>query len=122
MNFLWYQVIYGQILTEGWERYLFMMIPEKAFDDLSVVTVADLLELSPVRRKLIFSPFSDKDSIKYLLGLQLWHLFEYTELTEVVRQNDKLFIKLLDKVRGGNIDDDVENLYLNLMKTIQKMF
>ena len=87
-----------------------MMIPEKAFADLSVMTEADLLQLSPVRGKLIFSQFSDKDSMRHLLGLQLWHLFKYAELTEVVRQNDKLFIDLLNKVRIGNIDDDVENL------------
>ena len=48
--------------------------------------------------------------MKHLLGLQLWHLFEYAELTEVVIQNDKLFIDFLNKVRVGNIDDDVENL------------
>ena len=48
--------------------------------------------------------------MKHLLGLQLWHLFEYAELTEVVIQNDKLFIDLLNKVPVGNIDDDVEKL------------
>ena len=37
--------------------------------------------------------------MKHLLGLQLWHLFEYAELTEVVIQNDKLFIDLLNKVQ-----------------------
>ena len=50
---------------------IFMMIPEKAFAGLSVMTVADFLQLPPVRRKLIFSQFSDKDSMKNLLGLQL---------------------------------------------------
>ena len=37
---------------------IFAMIPKKAFAGLSVMTVADLLQLPP-----------------QLLGLQLWHLF-----------------------------------------------
>ena len=36
--------------------------------------------------------------MKYLLGLQLWHLFEYAELTNVVRQKHKLFVDVLNKV------------------------
>ena len=91
-------------------RKIFLMIPEKVFSCLSVMPVADLIQLPLVRGKLIFSQFSDKDRMKHLLGLQLWHLFKYAELTEVVRQNDQLFIDLLNKVRVGNIDDDVENL------------
>ena len=87
-----------------------MMIPEKALAGLFIMIVDDLFQLPPVRGKLIFSQFFDKDSMKYLLGLQLWHLFKYAELTEVLGQNDKLFINLLHKVRVGNIDDDVGNL------------
>ena len=63
---------------------IFMMILEKAFAGLSVMGVANLIQLPPVSGKLIFSQFSDKDSMKHLLGLQLWHLFKYAELTEVV--------------------------------------
>ena len=74
---------------------IFMLIPEKAFAGLSVMVVAEWLQLPPVREKPIFSQFSDKDSMKHLLVLQLWHFFKYAELTEVVRQNDKLFIDLL---------------------------
>ena len=86
------------------------MISEKAFADLSFMTLSDLLQLPPVKEKLIFSQFSDKDSRKYILGLYLWHLLKYAELTEVVIQNDKLFIDLLNKFRVGKINDDVENL------------
>ena len=32
-------------------------------------------------------------------GLQLCHLFKYSELTEVVRQNYQLFIKFLNEVQ-----------------------
>ena len=64
---------------------IFMMIPEKALAVLSVTTVTELLQLPPFREKLIFSQFSDKDSMKHLLGLQLWHLSKNPELTEVVR-------------------------------------
>ena len=61
--------------------------------------VADLVQLPPVRGKLLFSRFSDKDNMRHLLGFQLQHLFKYAEITEVVRQNDQLFIELLNKTR-----------------------
>ena len=47
-----------------------MMIPEKAFACLSVMTVGDFLQLPPVLGKFIFSQLSDKVSMKHLLGLQ----------------------------------------------------
>ena len=52
------------------------------------MTIADLLQLPPIRGKLIFFQFSGKDSTKNLLSLQLQYLFKYAELTEVVRQKD----------------------------------
>ena len=39
---------------------IFMMIPQKAFAGLSVMAVADLHQLPPVRGKPIFSKFSDR--------------------------------------------------------------
>ena len=48
-----------------------MMVSEEEIAGLSVMTVADLLQLPPVRRNTIFSQFSDKDSMKHLLCLQL---------------------------------------------------
>ena len=75
-----------------------MMIPGNGFAGLSIMTVAESLQLPLVRGKLTFPQFSDKGSIKHLLDLQSWHLFEYTELTEVVRQNNKLFNNLFKKI------------------------
>ena len=73
----------SDLWTDIYSRFgeIFMMIPEKSFGVLSVRTVADLLQLLPVRGKLIFSQFSDKDSMKHVLCFQLWHLFKYSELT-----------------------------------------
>ena len=81
---------------------IFKMIRENAFAGPSVMTVLDLLQLTPVRGTLIFSRFSDKNSMKHLLGLQSWHLLKYAQLTKVVKQHDK--------VQVGNIDDDIEKL------------
>ena len=100
----------SKVYTDSRLGERFMIIPEKTFAALSVMAVADLLQLPPVRGKPIFSQFSDKDSMKHSLGLQLWHLFRYAELTEVVRQKNKLFIDLLNNVWVDNIDGDVENL------------
>ena len=33
-----------------------------------------------------------------LLAMQLWHLSKYTEFTEIARQKDYTFIKLLNSV------------------------
>ena len=86
----------------------FMMIPEKVFAALSVLIVADF-QLPPVRLKLIFSQFSKGHSMKHFSGLQLWNLFKYTEIMAVVIQDDIMFVDLLNRVRVGIIDDDVEN-------------
>ena len=37
-------------------------------------------------------------------------MFEYAEVTKVVRQNNKIFTDLLKKVNVGNINDDVGKL------------
>ena len=45
---------------------IFMMIPEKVFASLSLMTVADFIQLPSVRGKVKFSQFSDKANMKYL--------------------------------------------------------
>ena len=50
-----------------------MIIPKKKFSSLLVLTVADLLQQQPVREKLIFSRFPDKDN-KAFIGLAVMTL------------------------------------------------
>lgn len=67
------------------------------------MTLIYFIQPVPVTEKSIFLHFFDKDIIKQMLGLQLRTLFKCSEVTEVIRQYDKLFINLLDKFRLGNI-------------------
>ena len=63
------------------------------FAGLTVVLVADLLQLLPV------------------MGKSVWvsRMFQFSELTEVMRKRgDAKFIDLLYKIRVGNIDEDVQ--------------
>ena len=46
---------------------MFMMIPENVFTDLSVMAVADLLQVPSVRVKFIFLQFSNKTYVGYVV-------------------------------------------------------
>ena len=43
-----------------------------------------------------------------LLSLQLWYLFEYTELKKVAGKSDQAFVNVLNNVRLGTIDENTE--------------
>ena len=88
---------------------IFIVITEKSFASLSVMNVGNYPQLPLVLGKFIFSPFFGKVSIKHLLGLQLWHLSKYSELIEAIRQNDKTYIGMLNKVLVRNVDDECNN-------------
>ena len=63
------------------------------FAGLTVVLVADLLQLLPV------------------MGKSVWvsRMFQFSELTEVlIKRGDAKFIDLLYKIQVGNIDEDVQ--------------
>ena len=64
--------------------------------------------------------------MKHLLGLQLWHLFKYAELTEVVRQKVNCLSTFLINVKLVTLIMVLksyrrQDLYMNLTKIIQKM-
>ena len=49
------------------------------------------------------------DRLETLASYNLWSMLSLIELTEIMRQKDELqFIQLLNKIRVGNVDEDVE--------------
>ena len=67
----------------------------------------DFYQLPPVKGSPVYSSAT---SIKGFLALDLWKKFQMVELTEVMCQRgDHDFIRVLNKIREGNIDEDVEH-------------
>ena len=44
------------------------------------------------------------------LSIDLWRLFKLVELTQVMRQTDKDFIEMLNKIRKGLVDESSEKM------------
>ena len=85
---------------------IFRYSDQLPFAGMSVIVCGDLYQLPPVRG---LPEYTSTTSIKGLLTLDLWHKFKMAELTEVMRQRDDYqFINILNKIREGQIDEDVE--------------
>ena len=88
---------------------IFMCSTAVEFSGLTVVLVCDLLQLPPVMGKPVYVTVDGCDSLEKHLALKLWHMFQFAELIEVMRQrSDTKFIHLLNKIRVGNVDEDVQ--------------
>ena len=82
------------------------------FGNVTVIAVGDLYQLPPFKDQKVFSnPGSATNpSIEVLHG-SLWREnFQCHELTEVVRQKDKDFINILNRVRKGEAPDELSEL------------
>ena len=96
---LYFQV--NQRLTE-----IFWYSGKEPFAGRPVIVCGDFYQLPPVN---VSPVFSSTTSIKCFLALDLWKKFQTVERTEAMRQRgDHDFIRVLNKIREGNIDKDVE--------------
>ena len=92
----------NQRLTE-----IFRYSRKKPFAGLPVIVCGDLYRLPPVKGLPVYSSAT---SMKVFLALDLWKKFQMVELTEIMSQRgDHDFIRVLNKIREGNISEEVEH-------------
>ena len=60
---------------------VFLCSVSVVFAGLAVVLLGDFLQLSPVRGKPIYACVDEHDKIERRLSLNLWHMFQFAELT-----------------------------------------
>ena len=88
---------------------IFMCTTAVEFAELTVVLVADLLQLPLVMSKPVYVAVNGCDSLERHFAFNLWCMFQFTELTEVkMQRGDARCIDLLNKIWVGNIDEDVQ--------------
>ena len=71
----------------------FMCSTAVEFAGMTVLLVADLLQLPPIMGKPVYTTLDSCDSLRRRLASNLWRMFQFAELTEVMRQRgDTKFI------------------------------
>ena len=103
----WFQEIcFTKLMLDFWRFLSPTPIP---FAGLSIVVLGDFLQLPSVRGKPIYALIDDHERIEGFLSLDLWNIFKFVELTEVMRQRGDIeFIEFLNKIRVGNLDESVQ--------------
>ena len=53
------------------------------------------------------------------INMDLWHKFRLAELDQVMRQDDEVFVNMLNKIRVGEIDQKMLSSCVSLTKMIR---
>ena len=84
-------------------------LPNLLFAGRSNLVVGNFHQLPPVRAVSVYASSLDADHPESYIANDLWRMFSFAELTEVMRQKEhKHFIDILNKVCVGNEDSEVE--------------
>ena len=76
---------------------------------LSILVAGDFRQLPRVRAMLVYASSLDADHPESYIANDLWRMFSFAELTEVMRQRrDEHLIDFLNKIRVGYVDSEVE--------------
>ena len=80
----------------------------------------DLCQLPPVPAKPVFT-FNDTETMEAFISSNLWRKFRLAELDQVMRQDDEIFVNIINKLRVGEIDQNVEDVIKLHNKQLTKM-
>ena len=83
------------------------------FGGKSVLVCEDLCQLLPVCEKSVFT-FSGTETWEGFICMDVWHKFRLAELDQVMRLDVKMFVSMLNKIRAGEIDQNVEDDVIKL--------
>ena len=88
-----------------------IMASDDPFGGVAVVLLGDISQLPPIRGQAVFlEPNSEQNLALYNSEDNLWNNFEVVVLECNFRQGKNEFTEVLNKVRVGNIDEQVEKL------------
>ena len=103
--------ISADLLYDVNKRMQSIMTSEDPFGGVAVDLLGDILQLPPIRGEAIFlEPRSEQNLALYNSEENLWNNFEVVVLECIFRQGKNEFMEVLNKVRVGNIDEQVKTL------------
>ena len=79
------------------------------FGRKSIAVCGDLYQPPPVNAKPVFT-FNVTETMEGFISMDLWHKFKSAELDQVIRQDDDIFVNLLNKIIKGEIYQNVEHI------------
>lgn len=85
---------------------------DKPFGGIQLILCGDFFQLPPVSKSV---PGQKKASPRFCFQTKAWQncMLNTYELKNVHRQNDNKFIRILNKIRFGKVDDDVIDILTN---------
>ena len=80
------------------------------FGGKSVLMCGNLRELPPVRAKPVFT-FNDTETTEGYINMDLCLKIRLAELDQLMHQDDEIFVNMLNKIRVGEIDWNLEDVF-----------
>ena len=88
---------------------IFCSAQDFPFGRKSVIICGDMYQLPPVRAKPVFI-FNETETMEEFISSDIWRKFRLAELDQVTRQDDEMFINLLNKIQVGQTYQNTEHV------------